>query len=255
MDALNENTRFIDASDGTPESVWLHAPGLDAIPAVDPQTLVPAGSRAVVVAPHPDDEVLSVGGLMAELSAAGREICVVAVTDGDASHPGSSLWSASELACVRRHETRIALRRLGLQHEAIRLGLPDGGLQARREELADQIAALLQPNDVVFCTWRLDGHPDHDATGEACATATSRAGAKLIEVPVWAWHWSRPGDPRLPWARALRLPLGADAVRRKREAVTAFRSQLEPDVTTGAPPILRASTVARASRPFEIVFA
>lgn len=44
--------------------------------------------RLVVVAPHPDDEVLGVGGLMATAVGAGVELDIVAVTDGDASHPG-----------------------------------------------------------------------------------------------------------------------------------------------------------------------
>ena len=43
--------------------------------------------------------------------------------------------------------------------------------------------------------------------------------------------------------------------RRKRDAVQCFTSQLQADPSTGAGPILRGSTVARAARPFEVVFA
>ncbi|RYY69227.1 MAG: PIG-L family deacetylase, partial [Comamonadaceae bacterium] len=114
---------------------------------------------------------------------------------------------------------------------------------------------LLRPTDVVFTTWRRDGHPDHDACGTACADAVQIAGARLVEVPVWAWHWAVPGDPRLPWHRARRLDLDADAAGRKRAAVQCFTSQLKPDPSTGAGPILRSTTVARAARPFEVFFA
>jgi LmbE family N-acetylglucosaminyl deacetylase len=107
---------------------------------------------------------------------------------------------------------------------------------------------------VVFTTWRQDGHPDHEATGEACALAAASTGARLVEVPVWGWHWSRPGDARMPWQRAFRLPLSEEAVRRKRMAVKAFTSQLRRDASTGSGPVLRATTVQRAARPFEVVF-
>ena len=41
----------------------------------------------VVIAAHPDDEVLGVGGTMAVLAAGGAQLRLIAVTDGEASHP------------------------------------------------------------------------------------------------------------------------------------------------------------------------
>src|SRR6266852_506851 len=40
----------------------------------------------VVVAPHPDDETLGVGGMLHDLSARGWRVTVVAVTDGEAAY-------------------------------------------------------------------------------------------------------------------------------------------------------------------------
>lgn len=243
---------------GTTEDAWIPWLDAQAIAPVDAATLVPAGRRAVVVAPHPDDEVLAVGGLLAQLAPLEREMLIVAVTDGTASHPGSAEWSAQRLAAERPLESRRAWDCLGLRIDgparAMRLGLPDGGLEASSSVLAQTLTALLRPNDVVFTTWRHDGHPDHEATGRACATAAAGAGARLIEVPVWAWHWAEPGDARLPWHRASRLALDGTANRLKRRAVDAFTSQLLADPSTGAGPILRSTTVQRAHRPFEIFF-
>ena len=231
--------------EGTTEAEWHRWPGLARLPAIDLRSLVPEGSRAVVVAPHPDDEVLSVGGLLAQLADSGTPVEVIAVTDGTASHSGSTEWSAERLAQARPRESLRALRRLGL---------PDGGLKDMRALLAAQLVSLLRPGDVVFTTWRQDGHPDHEVTGEACALAAASTGARLVEVPVWGWHWSRPGDSRMPWKSAFRLPLSAEAVRRKRAAVQAFTSQLRRDASTGSGPVLRATTVERAARPYEVVF-
>lgn len=239
---------------GTTETQWTNWPGLHRLSPTTADELVPLGARAVVVAPHPDDEVLSVGGMLAQLAEAGVPIRVIAVTDGTASHRGSREWPVERLVRERPGESRLALQRLGIDIEPVRLGLPDGGLQGLECLLADRLLPLLDRTDVVFTTWRRDGHPDHEATGHACAFAAARTGARLVEVPVWAWHWATPGDTRLPWSRARRLALDAEVVRRKRSAVQAFTSQLLPDASTGSGPILRATTVERAARSFEVLF-
>lgn len=251
MDAV---ARRAIRGEGTTEAEWQRWPGLAELPAIDLHALVPPGCRAVVVAPHPDDEVLAVGGLLAQLAEHGTPVEVIAVTDGTASHRGSTEWPAERLAQVRPRESLHALRCLGLAIAPARLGLPDGGLKDVRALLAAQLVSLLRPGDVVFTTWRQDGHPDHEATGEACALAAASAGARLVEVPVWGWHWSRPGDVRMPWRNAFRLGLSDEAVRRKRAAVQAFASQLGHDASTGSGPVLRATTVERAARPYEVVF-
>lgn len=251
MDAV---ARRAIRGEGTTEAEWNGWPGLARLPEIDAQTLVPPGARAVVVAPHPDDEILSVGGLLAQLAASGAQVEVIAVTDGTASHSGSTEWPVERLAKTRPRESRVALQRLGLFVEPARLGLPDGGLKELRAMLAARLVSLLRPRDVVFTTWRQDGHPDHEATGQACAMAAASAGARLVEVPVWGWHWSRPGDVRVPWQHAFRLVLSEDAVRRKRAAVKAFTSQLRRDASTGSGPVLRATTLARAARPYEVMF-
>lgn len=252
MDAVND--RAIEGL-GTTEAQWLGWSGLANIPLTTLDELAPTGRRVVVVAPHPDDEVLAAGGLIALLVDAGRTPLLIAATDGTASHVGSTEWPADRLAQERPCETEAALDVLGLRDsKPIRLRLPDGGLQMQRQRLADSLHALLRPDDVVFTTWRLDGHPDHEATGDACAVATRRCGATLIEIPVWAWHWAEPADPRLPWDRARRLLLDDESAQRKQAAVQCFRSQLMPDASTGHGPILRQTTVQRASRPFEVMF-
>ena len=239
---------------GTAEAEWLRWERLHQLPVLAPTELVPQGARAVVVAPHPDDEILAVGGLLSQLARVGSPVMIVAVTDGTASHVGSTEWPVERLARERPRESRLALARIGIESELVRLGLPDGRVTELRDLLAEQLAPMLTADDVVFTTWRGDGHPDHEATGDACAMAALRAGARLVEVPVWAWHWAHPSDARLPWCRARRVALDADDVRRKCDAVQAFASQLFSDPSTGARPILRSTTVERASRPFEVVF-
>lgn len=249
------------AGEGTPDACWQAWGGLWELPPVSAAALVPPGRRAVVVAPHPDDEVLACGGLLQLLAAQGSRTVLVAVTDGAASHPGSTTFTPEQLARLRPRETGAALRALGLGAPAaapapqvLRARLPDGAVAASIEQLQTLLRQMLRPDDVVFVTWRRDGHPDHEACGLAAATAASACRATLIEMPVWSWHWAAPGDARLPWSRARRLALGEDVMRRKREAVGCFTSQLQGDPSTGQQPILPAHVLARLLHPYEIYF-
>jgi LmbE family N-acetylglucosaminyl deacetylase len=239
---------------GTPEAVWQSSGRLSSLPEVDSAILVPPGARAVIVSPHPDDEILGTGGLLAQLSDLGRKVLVIAVTDGTASHPGSSEWPTGRLAATRPQETRDALQRLHMKYVAlVRLHLPDGGGEKYEPELAEALKAHLEPGDIVFGTWRFDGHPDHESVGRAVTTVAGELDLPFVEVPVWAWHWATPEDSRVPWSRARRVVLDAATLARKVHAIQAFRSQIEADGSTGRAPILPEHVLERLTRPYEVV--
>lgn len=213
------------------------------------------GQRLVVVAPHPDDEVLACGGLIALHAAGGGETLVVAVSDGEASHAGVPGWAAPRLADARRAESAEGLQRLGAGHAPVlRLGLPDGCVTSHLDDLSGRLAGVLQRSDVVVSTWRLDGHPDHESTGLATARACEVTGCRQLEAPVWMWHWAAPGDLRVPWDRLACVALDASTVRRKQNALAAHTTQLRVrDARRGA--VLGTSILARAAWSAEYFFA
>ena len=217
--------------EGTTGQTWQDWQGLSELGAVFFNDLLGAEQRLVVLAPHPDDEILACGGLLACHAARGGVSLVVAVTDGEASHQGVPTWNADRLAERRRQESARGLARLGLFSSncpgIARLGLKDGGLAHCREQLVDSLGGQLAADDLVVSTWRCDGHPDHDAVGAAAVEVCTRVGCKLLQAPVWMWHWSRPGDSRVPWLRLHRLSLPASAVYAKTNALLAHASQLE----------------------------
>lgn len=238
---------------GTSEAQWQAWSGWDEVPWISAAELVGGGQRTVIVAPHPDDEILGCGGLLARLAELRCEVALVAVTDGTGSHPHSRHWTAARLGEVRPAETVEALRRLHAQATPIlRLGIPDGQIAAHAQDLRQALAAFLRPDDVLITTWRGDGHPDHEHTGEACLLAARDVGARYVEVPVWAWHWSAPADARFPWQRARRLALTPRTAARKRHALAAFRSQTEPD-PDGAAAVLPDHVLERFRRDYEVV--
>ncbi|MCM3885607.1 PIG-L deacetylase family protein [Frankia sp. R82] len=246
---LDVDRPFTDA--GTPASAWQQwEPGWPEFDLSDPPPQV------VVVAPHPDDEVLGVGGLLVRLRDLGARIAVMAVTDGDGSHPGSPTLSARQLAEQRITEQHAALAALGLGDTQVhRAGLPDGRVAGHEAALAALVEPLLTARTWVFTTWRGDRHPDHEATGRAAALAANHAGARLVEYPVWTWHWSVPDDPDVPWSRARSVTLPERVMRAKERAVDCYRTQIAPlsdhpaDAAVLPPPFL-----ARLLRSTETVF-
>jgi LmbE family N-acetylglucosaminyl deacetylase len=249
-----QNTRLI-AGAGTSADAWRADAALAAVPAIDCAQLVGSATRVVIVAPHPDDEVLACGGLLQQLGSMRMPLLIVAVTDGEASHPGSLTWTRSRLQAVRPDETMAALAVLGQDAVPVtRLGLPDGGVAALEADLARELVALLTAGDLLLTTWRHDGHPDHEATARACAAAAGACGARLVEAPIWGWHWSNPGDAAMPLARARRLMLGDATLARKRAALACFESQLVSDDASGHDAILTHNTLERLLNPFEMYF-
>jgi LmbE family N-acetylglucosaminyl deacetylase len=239
-------THPIDAP-GTDERSWAAWPWLSTLPAAGLARLAGIKS-AVIVAAHPDDEVLGAGGLIAMLAASRPRLRLVAVTDGERSHLGHA--SPAALARRRTAETAAALRALGAQAtEVIRLQLPDSGLAAREDELTAALAPLIAGFDLCLAPWYRDMHPDHEAAGRAARRAGPR---QLYHYPVWMWHWASPADPRVPWDLALRVPLPPRAASRKRAAITCFRSQTE-DRGHGLGPVLSPGMIAHFTRTMEVL--
>lgn len=131
---------------------------------------------AVVVAPHPDDEVLGCGGLVT-LHARRARVTVVVCTDGSASRAVSG--DASARGAVRRAECEAAQRLLGT--ELVWLGVSET-LDPDVDDLAERLAPLLAGARVVYAPSRVDFHPGHRAVAEAVARVLSDE----TEVRVYA---------------------------------------------------------------------
>lgn len=94
-----------------------------------------SGDRLLVVAAHPDDEVIGAGGLIASARQAGAEVTVIVVTNGDSNRLSAAMIThtvrpqAKQFlveSLVRQQETLEALGRLGVPaSHVIYLGFPD----------------------------------------------------------------------------------------------------------------------------------
>jgi LmbE family N-acetylglucosaminyl deacetylase len=144
------------------------------------KTLRLDGVRSVlVVAPHPDDEVIGAFGLMRLLRRRGARVRVVIVTDGAGSHPNSRKWPRTRLVGARASETRAALRGIGIGAGDVRfLALPDGGLGTGGGSVRRVLARALaqaRGHDLLVMPARDDDHPDHRVVSSVAADARLRA--------------------------------------------------------------------------------
>lgn len=202
----------------------------------------PPRGGLIVVAPHPDDEILGAGGLMHSWARNGAGVMVISVTDGEAADT-----TRTDLASVRRAELRDALGLLSsFPIPVASLGIPDGKVRHHESRLRAALDALIQESVTLIAPYELDGHPDHDAVGRICLEVARDRDLPLARYPVWTWHHTEPRE-----LRDLRFglfPLEPAARRAKARALQCFESQLRP--LRGAP-IVPTHVLARFDRPFE----
>lgn len=247
--------------DGTSVQDWHSWQGLAELPNMNLAQHFPKHQRVCIFAPHPDDEILGCGGLMQALVAQGNQVVIVSVTQGEKSHPNSPLFSEQKLAKIRALESQLALETLDTSLDlpnvsSIALDLPDGEIFQRQDEFYAKLANIIAPDDILVTTFIHDGHPDHEGTGQVVQRYVDEhkdtMNLTCYQVLIWAWHWAKPADSRIPWHNALRLNLSELQTQRKTYAMRCFSSQIYADPTTGEAPILSSTTISRLSQPFEV---
>jgi LmbE family N-acetylglucosaminyl deacetylase len=226
---------FNPADAGTPEYAWramLRHSG----------DWSPNPGRLIVVAPHPDDEVLGAGGLVSSWALSGQPVSIVSVTDGEAAD-----LSRKELSRVRRSELRNALRKLALLHvEIVSLGIPDGKVASQKNRLRAVLLERVEQGCTLIAPYEDDGHPDHEAVGHVCLEVAQLRKVAIARYPIWAWHHATPFSFRTGRWGLFRL--AAVAQRAKLRAVQCFDSQLRPP--HGAP-IVPGHVLTHFERPYE----
>ncbi len=215
----------------------------------------PPSGPLVLVAPHPDDELLAAGATLAAASDAGTEVRVVAVTDGEMSHPHLDDAGRRQLVDRRLAETAAAYTAAGIVADRHRLSLPDGDTTDHADRLVEGLLSILEGAAACLAPWEADGHPDHDTCGRAALKACAVLGVPVFSFPVWSWNWDDPGNPAIPFDRAVRFPLsdrldGAAWMARKRAGLATYTSQIL--VEDGHRPVLPASFVAHFTRSDEV---
>lgn len=140
----------------------------------------PLSLDVLVVAAHPDDAEISVGGLMAVSLQQGLSVGVLDLTDGEPTPFGS--------VEIRARETRAASETLGLTWRE-NLGLSNRNLRDT-DDARFALAAVFRrtrPKLILSHYWE-DAHPDHVAASALCDAARFWAKLSKTDIPGERFH-------------------------------------------------------------------
>lgn len=160
--------------------------------AASPETFDPralAGRCVLVLAPHPDDEVIGAGGTLVALKRAGARVVCVQATDGSA---GAALARTPfpERREARLREAEAVSRAIGFAE--LHLWRADNGDFRATPELVDRLAKLLEQEQpaVVLVPFVTEAHEDHLTLCVVLARALARAAlpgdARVFGYEVWS---------------------------------------------------------------------
>jgi LmbE family N-acetylglucosaminyl deacetylase/glycosyltransferase involved in cell wall biosynthesis len=194
-----------------------NAPVLIEAEAIPYEPALLRGERLLVLAPHPDDEVIACGGLVALHLREGRAVRVVVATDG--AQAGS--------ADVRQEESRQALALFSVGGvgksplSSAFLGWPDRGLD-------DSIAPKLREElvsfrpDLILVPAPIEIHPDHLALARIFCELVQRDETLFADLAVARVAFYEVGQPLRPNA----IVDISDVAEAKYAAIAEHKSQL-----------------------------
>jgi LmbE family N-acetylglucosaminyl deacetylase len=188
--------------------------------------------RTIILAPHPDDDVIAAGGLIQRVLAARGDVHVIFVTDGE-NNPWPQRFTERKFfleagdrakwGAMRRREALCSLSRLGVGEGcATFLAFPDQGIATlgRRcdTRLRDTLRAIVEKirPTLIVTPSSFDLHSDHRAIAYFAHKAAPDAA-----IATYVVHGQAPAE-RL----ACHIELNEYERRRKREAIECHVSQL-----------------------------
>lgn len=180
----------------------------------------------LVIAPHPDDEVLGCGGVIAKRAKAGDEVWVCTVTEGKEPMYSEEFIRAEEGEAAKAH------RKLGVSH-AVQLRFPSAMLdtipQHKINEKLAEVIDMVNP-DEVFIPHHGDVHRDHQIVADAAMVALRPNGENKVRR-ILAYETMSETDWNIPNTQNAFIPNVfediSDYVVQKTEALMMYRSQVQ----------------------------
>ena len=182
--------------------------------------LAESGCFILAFGAHPDDIELSVGGMLAKATHAGRRCAAVDLTRGEAGTRGTP--------AERLKESQRAANLLRLESRE-NLGLPDAGLELSVDHRRT-VAGVIRRHrpEIILAPWIEDLHPDHAAAGRIVQAAMFDA--RLAKLAADGAPWFTRLILFYPCRHYVQPTMVVDISREypvKRKAWKAHRSQMD----------------------------
>lgn len=183
--------------------------------------------KIIVIAPHPDDEILGCGGLMSKYAKEGREVYVLVITRGT-----PKLYSDDRIVNVRK-EALDAHKILGVK-ETVFLDFHAPELdQTSLAEISMEISKVIKKLaiDTIFIPHRGDIHSDHRVVYNASIVAGRPVAGSTVKN-IYAYETLSETEWAAPFGDDAFIPTHfvdvSDTFDKKLEAMSCFKSQLKP---------------------------
>lgn len=184
--------------------------------------------RILVVAAHPDDEVLGCGGSIAKWNEKGHEVYTLILGEGVTSRQHSPDSNSSELSLLREEMIK-ANKELGVK-QVFTEQLPDNRFDQIDlldvVKIVEKIISDVKP-ELVLTHFNSDLNIDHRITNQAVLTATRPVPSNLVKS-VWSFETSSATEWNYPLSFSPNLfqQLTNDQLERKVRAMRFYESEL-----------------------------
>jgi len=209
--------------------------------------------KVLVIAAHPDDEVLGMGGTIAKYAAKGDEVAVLIVTDGSTSQYRNDP-KLQDILQAKKVETSNCAAVLGIKH--VFYGeLPDMKLDViphiEINHVIENVITDFQPS-IVFTHFSGDINKDHrcvyESTLVACRLVTEQCVKRLFLYSVPSsteWNVQTTSSAFLPnWYE----DISGEYVEKKYKAVECYKTELREYPHPRSIQYLRTADTAEGNR-------
>lgn len=202
-------------------------------------------SNVLVVAPHPDDEIIGLGGYILKYMKKGGRLTVMYLTDGEKSlHDIDPALIAEK----RIEISECVAESIGIQSEDLkRLHFSDGNIpDINNASFGDAVSRVgeivkkINP-EVIFVPYYLDGHSDHVAAFEIMHRLISDEKMQCRLYGYWVWLWytiTMKNIANIDWAKTRVIRIGKEFCAKKDLISLYFRDKADNGVSwCGDPPV------------------
>lgn len=221
--------------------------------------------KLLVVAAHPDDEVLGCGGTIARYAREGHEVFVAILGEGETSRrSGDKPGEEQKLQALRAH-ANAAAKTLGVT-ELIMHQLPDNRFDSipllEVVKVVESLIDRIRP-EVVFTHWVGDLNIDHVVTHRAVVTATrgitggSVRELYAFEIPSsseWAFgQFDGAFNPNVFLDISATLPVKLDAMNCYKSETRAYPHPRSPESLTALARYRGSASGLEAAEAFQLI--
>lgn len=195
---------------------------------------LPHYKNILIIAPHPDDEVLGCGGLIVRQIENGEKVSVIILTAGEASHGGCCTINPEVLKQERIKLSKNAAKIAKLSLDNLYLmNFADGCITLNDRENIDKLKKLIEEinPDAIFVTNMFEKWNDHLNSARIVKELIIQKKIDLYHYCVWIWYYMPLRKIfKINWREARIITLSTHEIEMKEKMITCY---MEPKAPCG----------------------